>query len=99
MHARTASRKASAGSGLMILLAIVMPIASQRARHPLHRRADPPVPDHLRRRVVALILHAFLTQFPPFQRIAASTLAFIIVFIMLAAALRRAWRSRRRKRS
>jgi phosphatidate cytidylyltransferase len=38
-----------------------------------------------------LILHAFLTQFPPFQKIAASTLAFIIVFIMLFAALRRAW--------
>src|SRR5207249_3597488 len=38
-----------------------------------------------------LILHAFLTQFPPFQPIAASTLAFIIVFIMLLAALRRAW--------
>jgi phosphatidate cytidylyltransferase len=39
-----------------------------------------------------IILHAFLTQFPPFQKIAASTLAFIIVFIMLSAALRRAWK-------
>ncbi|MDQ3438821.1 MAG: phosphatidate cytidylyltransferase [Planctomycetota bacterium] len=39
----------------------------------------------------ALIVHAFLTQFPPFQRIAASTLAFIVVFVMLFAALRRAW--------
>jgi phosphatidate cytidylyltransferase len=39
----------------------------------------------------ALIVHAFLTQFPPFWPIAASTFAFIIVFIMLAAALQRAW--------
>jgi len=37
-----------------------------------------------------LALHAFLTQFVWFQPIAASTLAFIIVFIMLLAALRRA---------
>ena len=37
-----------------------------------------------------LILHAFLTQFTWFQRIAASTLAFVIVFVMLLAALARA---------
>jgi phosphatidate cytidylyltransferase len=36
-------------------------------------------------------VHAFLTQFPPFKPIAASTLAFIVVFVMLFAALRRAW--------
>src|SRR5215211_4057173 len=39
----------------------------------------------------ALIVHAFLTQFPAFKPIAASTLAFIIVFVMLFSALRRAW--------
>jgi phosphatidate cytidylyltransferase len=38
----------------------------------------------------ALIAHAFATQFPRFQPIAASTLAFIIVFVMLLSALRRA---------
>src|SRR5438046_2064222 len=38
-----------------------------------------------------LVLHAFLTQFAWFQTIAASTLAFIIVFVMLLAALTRAW--------
>jgi phosphatidate cytidylyltransferase len=37
-----------------------------------------------------LVLHAFLTQFPAFKIIAASSLAFIIVFVMLFAALRRA---------
>lgn len=38
----------------------------------------------------ALALHAFFTQWPVFQPIAASCLAFIIVFVMLMAALRRA---------
>jgi phosphatidate cytidylyltransferase len=38
-----------------------------------------------------LAVHAFMTQFPAFQRIATSTLAFIIVAVMISAALRRAW--------
>jgi phosphatidate cytidylyltransferase len=38
-----------------------------------------------------LVVHAFLTQFVRFQPIATSVLAFIIVFVMLFAALRRAW--------
>jgi phosphatidate cytidylyltransferase len=38
-----------------------------------------------------LALHAFLTQFDRFKTIAASSLAFIIVFVMIFAALRRAW--------
>ncbi|MGD0540212.1 MAG: phosphatidate cytidylyltransferase [Tepidisphaeraceae bacterium] len=37
-----------------------------------------------------LAIHAFLTQFPWFQHIATSSLAFIIVFIMILAAIRRA---------
>lgn len=39
----------------------------------------------------SLVIHAFLTQFNWFQPVAASSLAFIIVFVMLFAALRRAW--------
>jgi phosphatidate cytidylyltransferase len=39
----------------------------------------------------SLAIHAFLTQFDWFQPVAASSLAFIIVFVMLFAALRRAW--------
>jgi phosphatidate cytidylyltransferase len=38
----------------------------------------------------ALILHAFATQFPAFRPISTSCLAFIIVFVMLTAALLRA---------
>jgi phosphatidate cytidylyltransferase len=41
-----------------------------------------------------LAVHGFLTQFERFQPIAASTLVFIIVFVMLFAALRRAWGKR-----
>jgi phosphatidate cytidylyltransferase len=41
--------------------------------------------------VGAIVIHGFLTQFIFFQNIAASTLAFILVFTMLLAALRRAW--------
>ena len=39
----------------------------------------------------AMLFHAFLTQFPEFTDNAASSFAFIIVFVMLFAALRRAW--------
>lgn len=38
-----------------------------------------------------LAIHAFMTQFVWFQNIAASALAFIITFVMISAALRRAW--------
>lgn len=39
----------------------------------------------------ALVIHAFSTQFRSFQIYSTSALAFIIVFTMLFAALRRAW--------
>lgn len=38
----------------------------------------------------SLVIHAFMTQFPRFQTYSTSALAFIIVFTMLFAALRRA---------
>jgi phosphatidate cytidylyltransferase len=79
------------GIGLMILLMLVVPLATIEL-------ATLFAAEHVRPyRVIsalgsgALILHAFLTQFPPFQRIAASVMAFIIVFVMLFSALRRAW--------
>jgi phosphatidate cytidylyltransferase len=80
------------GMGLMVILAIVLPIATAEI-------AALFTPERVRpyRFISAvgsalLIFHAFLTQFPPFQKIATSSLAFIIVFIMLFAALRRAIR-------
>ena len=92
MHAQLRRRGGVGGIGLLILLAMILPLAVQELAMLFTAEQVRPY------RVIAaigsslLILHAFLTQFPPFQPIAASTLAFIIVFIMLAAALRRAMR-------
>src|SRR6185436_17126328 len=79
------------GVGVLVLLAIIMPFAVQEIAVLFTAERIRPY------RVIAasgaslLVLHAWLTQFPPFQRIATSSLAFILVFIMLFAALRRAW--------
>lgn len=79
------------GIGLMILLMLLAPLAiGELAVLFTAERVRP-------YRILALIgtgaltLHAFLTQFEWFKPVAASTLAFTIVFVMLGAALRRAW--------
>lgn len=79
------------GVGLLILLLIVLPPATLELAHLL--AAERVQPDRLLAGggAGALTLHAFLTQFDWFQPVAASSLAFIIVFVMLFAALRRAW--------
>jgi phosphatidate cytidylyltransferase len=79
------------GVGFLIVLAVILPFAVQEIA--LLFTAERIRPYRLIAAAGAslLVLHAFLTQFPPFQPIAASSLAFIIVFIMLFAALRRAW--------
>ena len=80
------------GVGILILLAIILPLATQELTILFTAERVRPF------RILAalgsslLILHGFLTQFPPFRPIAASAFAFIIVFIMLLAALRRAMR-------
>ncbi len=79
------------GLGLMLALFIVNPIATQEIAVLFTAERIRPYRGITATGSALLILHAFLTQFPPFQKIAASTLAFIIVFIMLTAALRRAW--------
>jgi phosphatidate cytidylyltransferase len=80
------------GVGLLILLAIILPIATQELS--ILFTAERVRPFRLLAALGSglLILHAFLTQFPPFQHIAASAFAFIIVLIMMLAALRRAMR-------
>src|SRR5688500_13257736 len=79
------------GIGLLVLLLGVLPLAMIEIAHLF-------TAEHVRpyRAIAALgggaiITHAFLTQFPPFRRVSTSALAFIIVFVMLFAALRRAW--------
>src|SRR5215211_6520652 len=79
------------GIGLLVLLALIMPIAVQEIAVLFTAERIRPYRLFAAIGSSLLIVHAFLTQFPPFQKIAASSLAFVIVFIMLAAALRRAW--------
>ena len=78
------------GVGLLVLLIFLLPAATAEVGRLF-------VAEHVRpyRFLAAmgsglLVIHAFLTQFPWFQHIAASTLAFIIVFVMILAAIRRA---------
>jgi phosphatidate cytidylyltransferase len=80
------------GVGVVLLLLLILPLAMEEL-------ATLFAAEHVRPyRIVSilgsgcLVLHAFATQFKHFQPIAASTLAFIIVFVMLLAALGRAAR-------
>lgn len=79
------------GLGLLIILGIVLPIATRELATLFAAEHVRPYPWIAGLGSTALVLHAFLTQFPPFKVIAASVLAFIVAFIPLLAALRRAW--------
>jgi phosphatidate cytidylyltransferase len=79
------------GVGLLILLAIILPIAVRELATLFTAERIKPYRFIASLGSAALIVHAFLTQFPFFRPIAASTFAFIVVFIMLGAALQRAW--------
>jgi phosphatidate cytidylyltransferase len=79
------------GIGLLILLLIILPVATNEL-------AELFTPEHVRpyRSIAAmgsgaLALHAFLTQFPRFRELATTSLACIIVAVMIGSALRRAW--------
>ena len=78
------------GVGLLVLLLVILPVATiELATLFAAERVRP-------YRFVStvgsgmLVLHAFATQFREFKPIAASALAFIVVSVMLFAALRRA---------
>ncbi|MCY2955081.1 MAG: phosphatidate cytidylyltransferase [Planctomycetota bacterium] len=84
-------RNGLGGVGLLALLLVILPVATlELATLFSAERLEP-----YRFIAVAgsgsLVVHAFLTQFRRFEEIGASTLAFIVVFVMLLAALRRAW--------
>ena len=91
MQTRFGGRGGVGGLGLLVLLAIILPLAVREIAVLFTAERIRPYRFIAAAGSSLLILHAFLTQFPPFQPIAASCLAFIIVFIMLFAALRRAW--------
>ncbi|HEY8746456.1 MAG TPA: phosphatidate cytidylyltransferase [Tepidisphaeraceae bacterium] len=79
------------GVGLMLVMLVFLPIAVVELAYLFTAEHVRPYRFIASLGAGALALHAFLTQFPPFAPIAASTLAFIVVFTMLLAALRRAW--------
>jgi phosphatidate cytidylyltransferase len=79
------------GVGILLLLVIILPSATTELATLFAAERVRPFRFISAVGSGALIVHAFLTQFPPFQPVAASTLAFIIVSIPLLAALRRAW--------
>jgi phosphatidate cytidylyltransferase len=79
------------GVGLLILLMIILPPAVVELATLFAAEKVKPYRIISAIGAGSLAVHAFLTQFSWFQPIAASTLAFIIVFVMLFAALRRAW--------
>jgi phosphatidate cytidylyltransferase len=79
------------GVGLLILLMIILPPAVLELATLFAAERVRPQRFIAAAGAGSLAIHAFLTQFDWFQPIAASTLAFIVVFVMLFAALQRAW--------
>jgi phosphatidate cytidylyltransferase len=78
------------GVGVFILLMVLLPIATTELARLFTAENVRPYRFLAATGSGLLVLHAFLTQFPWFQHIATSTLAFIIVVVMILAALRRA---------
>ncbi len=79
------------GVGILILLLFILPLGTQEVARLFTAENVQPYRFISAAGSGSLVLHAFMTQFPAFQPVAASSLAFIIVFVMLFAALRRAW--------
>lgn len=78
------------GVGLIALLLIILPPATVELAALFTAERIKPYRTISILGSASLIIHAFCTQFKNFQPIAASTLAFIVVFVMLGAALARA---------
>src|SRR5688572_21632868 len=79
------------GIGLGLVLLIVMPPATIEIARLFTAEHVQPYRTISALGSGAMLAHAFFTQFTWFQEIATSTLAFVVAFVMLAAALRRAW--------
>jgi phosphatidate cytidylyltransferase len=79
-----------AGVGLFLLLLVILPIAVAELATLFTAERIRPYRVLTGAACGLLVAHAFCTQFAAFQPVAASSLAFVIVFVMLAAALMRA---------
>jgi len=80
-----------AGLGLLVLLIGLLPAAILELARLFTATHVQPSRLLASLGAAALVVHAFLTQFAAFQPVAASTLAMIVVGVMLLAALKRAW--------
>jgi phosphatidate cytidylyltransferase len=80
-----------AGVGLFLLLMMLLPLATQELATLLAHEKVRPYRGIAGTGSGLLTLHAFLTQFGWFQQIATSAFAFVLVLVMVLAALRRAW--------
>lgn len=78
------------GTGLATILSIVVPLATVEITRLFAAESVRPYRILAAAGSFALIAHSLLTQFDFFKPIAASILAFIVVGVMLSAALRRA---------
>ena len=78
------------GVGIVVLLLIILPVATIELATLFAAERVRPYRFISMAGSGMLVLHAFATQFDVFKPIATSTLAFIIVFVMLFAALQRA---------
>ena len=79
------------GAGVLLLLMVVLPIATREVATLFAAEEVRPYKTIAVFGSCSLALHAFMTQFPFFEPVAASCMAMIIVGVMLLAALRRAW--------
>jgi len=78
------------GVGIVVLLLIILPLATIELATLFAAERVRPYRFISMAGSGMLVLHAFATQFDVFKPIATSTLAFIVVFVMLFAALQRA---------
>ncbi len=78
------------GIGLLILLMAILPLAVYELANLFAAEKVKPYRSISSTGAALLVLHAFFTQFDFFKPYSTSTLAFIIVFVMLLAALMRA---------
>ena len=80
-----------AGAGLLLLMIFILPFATAEVARLFTAENVRPYRFISAAGSASIAIHAFMTQFPTFQPVAASSFAFIIVFVMLFSALRRAW--------
>lgn len=79
------------GVGLLIILMLILPPATVELAALFAAERIRPYRILSATGAGLLAIHAFCMQFEQFRTISASSMAFIIVFVMLLAALQRAW--------